>query len=395
MMIDSGASVNTVSEEFFYSIINDPGSKDNIYEINLQPSKKLMAYATDKPLTVIASFVANLIILERPAGSEKFFVIKGATSSLLGKAAALRYNVLKIGLNVPVTETQFERNDKIAIYLLNTHATSSAFPKFNRPPVKLNIDKAINCRKSSYSNIEYIWIEKAHERLEEMRKTDIIEEVTDDMDKSFCSSLLAVPKGVDDFRLVVDLRGPNKAIIREPHLMPTLDSILTKLEGSKLFSAIDLSNAFFHIELHPESRYVTNFFSGKKMFRYKRLPFGLCNAPDIFQKTIEEVLEGCKGVIIYLDDLLIFGKTKEEHDINLGKVLERLREHNVKLNKEKCQFGQPKVKFVGFLFTKDGYRITKEKTDAIRSFRKPESVSEVKSFLGLMNFVHKEPSGNC
>lgn len=145
----------------------------------------------------------------------------------------------------------------------------------------------------------------------------IIEKVTESMDRSFCSSLLVVPKGKADIRLVIDLRGPNKCIFRTPFKMPTFESILMELHGAKFFST-DLSSAFYHVPLAEDSRHLTNFFAGDTMYRYCRLPFGLCNAPDIFQEIMQtDILAGCKGVVNYLDDVLIFGDTKEEHDANL------------------------------------------------------------------------------
>lgn len=199
-------------------------------------------------------------------------------------------------------------------------------------------------------------------------EADIIEELTPDMNFKYCSALLAVPKGVDDFRLVVDLRDPNRCIIREPHKMPTMDSILTQLKG------IDMTLAFFHVKLDRRSRHITNFYSGDSFFRYKRLPFGLCNAPDIFQKTMEAILKGCPGTLIYLDDILVFGKSKGEHDSNLAMVIDRLQSNNVKL---------------GFRIDRHGYHVTADRIDHIKSFRRPENLAEVRSFLGLMNFVDK------
>lgn len=122
-------------------------------------------------------------------------------------------------------------------------------------------------------------------------------------------------------RLVVDLRGPNKCIIRTPFKMPTLETILAKLHGASYFSTLDLSSAFFHVLLDEKSRHLTNFFAGDGTYRFKRLPFGLCNAPDIFQEICQTIiLSGCEGVVNYLDDFLVFGRTMEEHDENLEKV---------------------------------------------------------------------------
>ncbi|XP_055632915.1 uncharacterized protein K02A2.6-like [Toxorhynchites rutilus septentrionalis] len=228
------------------------------------------------------------------------------------------------------------------------------------------------------------------QRLDELTAAGIIECVKEPMNTSFCSSMLVVPKGLSDFRLVIDLRGPNRYILRCPYAMPTLEKILAKLERANWFSTIDLSSAFFHIELHEDSRHLTNFMTEFGMYRYARLPFGLCNSPDIFQEVMERtILVGCEGVCNYLDDILIFGRTKEEHDKNLEEVQNRLRDHNVKVNFEKCIFSSQKVKFLGFELSATGWRIEQEKLSAIKNFRRPTSCAEVKSFLGLITFVDK------
>ncbi|XP_053691658.1 uncharacterized protein K02A2.6-like [Sabethes cyaneus] len=210
------------------------------------------------------------------------------------------------------------------------------------------------------------------------------------MDKSFCSSLLVVPKGKEDIRLVVDLRGSDKCIIRTPFRMPTLEEILSDLHGANWFSTIDLTSAFFHVEIAEQSRHLTNFFADDATYRYKRLHFGLCNAPDIFQEILQtKVLSGCRGQKCYLDDIIVHGSTKEEHDTNLRAVLNRLQEHNVRINMGKCVIGQQKVKFIGFSMSNEGMGVEDEKLEAIKNFRRPDTVQEVKSFLGFLNFSER------
>lgn len=320
-LIDSGSSVNTVTEHDFVAMIASEQHQNRIFNIKHKTEKALMAYATEAPLSVIASFEADLWISDnRISAVEKFYVIKNAKRSLLSRDTAIRYNVLILGMSINPPSS------------INTCSLAiEKFPKFNLSPVTLNIDSSIQGRRVTYTNIEHAWRETARKRLSDMVEADIIEPLTKEMRFNHCSAMLAVPKGKDDFRLVVDLRGPNKSIIREPHKMPTLDTILAQLAGSTRFSTIDLSNAFFHIELHEDSRHVTNFYSGDSFYRYKRLPFGLCNAPDVFQMSMETILKGCGGVFIYLDDILVHGKNKEEHDANLDRALERLKLHNVKL----------------------------------------------------------------
>ncbi|XP_065086709.1 uncharacterized protein LOC135708531 [Ochlerotatus camptorhynchus] len=151
-----------------------------------------------------------------------------------------------------------------------------------------------------------------------------------------------------------------------------------------------LSNAMFRLKTYFGSASDIMLQRQFGMFRCVRLPFGLCNAPDIFQEVLQrKILVGCKGVKNYLDDILIFARTQEEHDENLDAVLTCLREHNVKINASKCTFKSQSVKFLGFRLTSDGWQIEEEKISAIRDFRRPDTIAEVKIFLGLVTFVDK------
>lgn len=306
---------------------------------------------------------------------EKFYAIKDARA-LLSRGTALRYSILQLGLSVPIrSESHFVFPGEI-----HTLSVKQEFPKFNVPPVIINYDATMPPSRNIYTNIPPAFRLETERRLNDLLEAGIIERVTSEMDKSYCSSLLVVPKGKNDIRLVVDLRGPNKAIIRSPFKMPTLECIMTDLPNCKWFSTIDMTSAFFHIEIDASSRHLTNFFAGNGMYRFKRLPFGLTNSPDIFQETLQTVvLADCKGVRNYLDDILVFGSTKMEHDENLDAVMKRLKEHNVCINEEKSVFSQQAVKFLGFAVSEDGLKVEEDKLKAIREFRRPETQLEVKS----------------
>lgn len=377
--------MNTLTEEAFTKIKREAPSR--IIGWTDKSDRNLSGYGNEK-LQVTSTFYTSLFIDEwRPAGKEKFYVIKGAARSLLGRSTAIRYSVLRLGRGIPVPATDHDSSSDI--FPGEIFAIQKQYPKFKIAPVQLKIDPSVPPSRSSYTNIPFAWKSKARNRISEMEATGIIEKVTGDMKMDHCSSMLAVPKGTDDFRLVVDLRGPNRCIIREPHAMPTLDLILAELHGCEWFSTIDLSNAFFHIEIENNSRHVTNFYSGDGFYRFRRLPFGLCNAPDIFQSTMEQILAGIEGVLIYLDDILIFAKDREEHDKRLAAVMRVLNTHSVKLNKEKCSFAKNQVVFLGFQIGSGGYCITSDRMEAITNFRTPSSVAEVRSFLGMLIYVER------
>lgn len=218
-----------------------------------------------------------------------------------------------------------------------------------------------------------------------MESDGIIEKVTES--PKWISGLSAVPKGKSDFRLVVNMKGPNKAIRRTYHRLPTIDDIRRKLTGAKFFTKLDLKSAFHHIKLGKESRKLTTFMGPKGMYRYKRLVFGVNIAPEVFQREMERVLQGIEGIVVYIDDILIFAKSKEELEAITTKVLDALAANNLSLNNEKCEYSKSKLTFLGHEISGEGMNIDKTKIKDIESFREPRTVSELKSFLGLASYV--------
>lgn len=127
----------------------------------------------------------------------------------------------------------------------------------------------------------------------------------------------------------------------------------------------------------------------KGLFRYTRLMFGINCAPEIFQKLMEQILIGCEGVINFIDDIVVYAPTKELHDARLRKVLDRVREFNITLNKAKCKFGVTEIEFYGHILSAKGIKPKHDKLKAVKEFRAPTNAEEVRSFLGLVNYVGK------
>ncbi|XP_058840882.1 uncharacterized protein K02A2.6-like [Topomyia yanbarensis] len=183
------------------------------------------------------------------------------------------------------------------------------------------------------------------------------------------------------------MKYPNEAIQREYYPLPMIDTLLNKIRGSTVFSKLDITSAYHHIELHPESRGITTFMSSRGLMRFKRLIFGINCAPEIFQRVMSEMLAGIESVIVYIDDIVISGRTMEEHHVRLKEVLAVLKKNNAMLNKTKCLIGVSELEILGFNVSVAGISPSNEKISEIQNFRKPENKEEVRSFLGLINFV--------
>lgn len=213
-------------------------------------------------------------------------------------------------------------------------------------------------------------------------KQDIIEEIDH---SSFLSPIVVVPKG-DGIRLCVDYKRINKHIIIDQHPLPTADEIFAKLSGAKFFSKLDLKSAYHQLMIREDSRDLTAFTCHLGLFRYKRLPFGLANAPSAYMKVISLILRPCKNTISYLDDILVFGSTQEEHDCCLNTALDKLREYNLTVNESKCEFSKMKLKFLGRMISGDGVAPLPDTVKAIQDAASPHNKQSLRSFLGLFNF---------
>eukprot|EP00794_Sanderia_malayensis_P019335 gene19335-biopygen16222 len=190
-------------------------------------------------------------------------------------------------------------------------------------------------------------------------------------------------------RICVDMRAANTAIKRVRHLIPTVADVSLELNGAKFFSKLDLSQAYHQLELHPDSRYITTFSTHLGLYRYKRLNFGTNASAELFQHTLQQHLHGMAGVQNIADDIIVFGRTRQEHDHALDNCLKRLKEKGLTLNKSKCRFLNTELEFFGQIFSEQGTRPDPHRVQDVMDAAVPQTVSELRSFLGMVNYSSK------
>lgn len=374
LMIDSGADVNILNEEQAKVLELGRNSGDiMIYDINRNPSVRVRAFAARGDLPVECTFSAWIKPMDerKPKNFAEFIVVKGASRSLLGRETARRMRLLAMGSEV----------NEIAV----SEEATAEFPAIPGPQIDFEIDPREPAVRRPYVNIPVHFQRKAVDRLEDMEKSGIIERVR--TAPRWLSGMAAVPKGKDDFRLVINMKGPNRAIKREYHAMPRIEEMRTKLHGASRFTKLDMKSAFHHVRLGEKSRELTNFMTPIGMFRFKRLMFGVNCAPEIFQRIMEDVLKDIEGIIVYIDDVLIFAKDEKGLEETTAKVLRALETNNLLLNEGKCEYNKERLTFLGHQVSKEGLDIDEQKVASIRNFRKPQSASEIRSLLGLATFV--------
>ncbi len=161
------------------------------------------------------------------------------------------------------------------------------------------------------------------------------------------------------------------------------------MAGGKLFSKLDMSNAYLQLPLDEDSRQYVTINTTRGLFQYNRLPFGVSSAPAIFQRYMETLMQGLRGVSVYMDDILVTGPSLEEHLETLSKALERLWNAGLRLNRAKCSFLKSSITYLGHVIDKDGLHPTQEKVRAIKEAPTPRNVEQLRSFLGLINYYSK------
>ncbi|XP_077550696.1 uncharacterized protein LOC144163904 [Haemaphysalis longicornis] len=222
-------------------------------------------------------------------------------------------------------------------------------------------------------------------KLDKMESEGVIRRV--DAPTEWCAGLVAVPKGDGDYRICVDLSQLNKAVLRERHMLPTVEQCLGLLGEAKFFSKLDAKSSFHQVMLSPQSQLYTTFITPFGRYCFLRLPFGITSAPEYFQKQMSRILESQTGVVNMIDDILVFGKTRKEHDQRLQQVLARLSKAGITLNRDKCSFGTNSVKFLGVVVSAHGISPDPDKVAAIKRLPAPEDLSGVRRLLGLVNHV--------
>ena len=183
-----------------------------------------------------------------------------------------------------------------------------------------------------------------------------------------------------DYKLTI-----NAVAKTDPYPLPRIKDIFATLSGGKLFTKLDLAHAYQQIPLMDDSKYYKTINTHKGLFRYNRLPFGVASTPAIFQHTKDSLLQDLPHVCVYLDDILITGPTDEAHTKMLDEVLRRLNDASVRLKREKCFFILPSVEYLEHRISVSGLR----EDQSAEECPSPHNVSQLKSFLGLLNYYGK------
>ena len=245
--------------------------------------------------------------------------------------------------------------------------------------------------RQGYRRIPPSQLQEVRDHLDDLLARDVIVPSS----SPYAAPIVIVRKKSGEIRMCCDYRRLNAITRKDAFPLPKIEDCLDALGGGKYFSTLDLASGYHQVEMHPRDRSKTAFTTPFGLYEWKRLPFGLCNAPAQFSRLMQQVMTDhlFRILVLYLDDLLIFSGTFTDHLTRLQMVFDRLRETGLKLNPGKCNLGAKSVAFLGHVVSENGVSTDPEKVRAVQSFPTPETQTDVRSFLGLASYYRKFVKG--
>ena len=357
--LDSGADVTVMTGQSYKSLKNAPA---------LTPTEATLI-SVGSSLKCAGTFLTEL----RHKGTlykMRVFVVPNAKCNLLSRFASQTMGFLQVRLN----ETEYH------------HQVYGEIGLMNCKPVRIRLKPdATPYNLSVARRVPLPMLEKVKEELLRMEKDGVVESVTEPTE--WCSPMVPVLKKSGKVRICVDLKKLNQMVMRERYVLPTLDEILPRLAGSSVFSTLDAASGFWAIPLSEDCIKLTTFITPFGRYCFKRLPFGISSAPEIFQRIMHDLLRDIDGVTVYMDDIIVCGSSMKQHDVRLQKALEVIQQSGLKLNKDKCVLRKSSLNFLGHHIDANGVRPAREKVEAIVKLPAPSNVTELRRCLGMINYL--------
>ena len=378
MEIDTGASVSIISMATYQATW-----LENERPV-LQPSRASLSTFTGEKIDVIGLIDVRVIY----KGQDKclpLLVVNGKGPSLLGRdwLRELRLDWREIHA---VTSTL---GSLTLQGLLEQHANvfRDELGTVRGVTAKLHVDPQARPRFYRPRPVPYAMRQKVELELERLERAGVIEPV---QFSDWAAPIVPVVKTDGSIRICGDYKlTVNQVAKLDTYPLPRIEDLFASLSGGQAFTKLDLSNAYQQVSLDEASKAYVTINISRGLFRYNRLPFGVASAPSIFQRTMETLLQGIPHVSVYLDDILVTGASETDHLRNLAEVLQRLSSAGMRLKRSKCRFMLPEVEYLGHRISKNGLHPTKEKVRAISDAPMPTNVTQLKSFLGIVNYYSK------
>ncbi len=375
MKIDSGSTINTMSWSTFQRL----GLNERIIE----PTSTTISTYSQTRMQPMGEFTATIALRGKKTRG-KFLLLEEDVPPLLGmpSGAALglfRMNKSSLAQYITVVdEFEFEGIDAVLDEFLQ--------PCQKEVNIKLKDDATpvvIPARRVPLALQEEVWAE-----LQRMQRLGVISPVNEP--RQWCHAMVVARKPNGKLRICIDPRTLNPHLEREEMMIPDIDGVIMNLDQAKVLTVLDLEAGFWQVGVDEKSAKLLTFATPWGRFQYNRLPFGISIAPEIFHKAVVDALQGIPGVVVFIDDILIYAPTKEEHDARLAEVKKRLKEASFTENESKSgQVAKSEVKFLGHIVGNGKIRPDPAKLTALLEMPEPKCRKELKGFEGMLGWLRK------
>lgn len=369
--LDSGAEVSCLPLSIYKSFKNGPVMK---------PTKSvIVSYGNNcklKPKGMVSLSCCN----KNENVRIDFLVIDVNSDPILGLKDCLKLGLIK---RVDLFKKGINTREELINSYSHVFTGTGNFPGLHHITVKSDAVPVVNPPR----RVPLALTGKLKQSITHLEQQGIVSRV--DRPTNWVHNLVIAEKTNGELRLCLDPKDLNLAVKRELYLIPKPEDIIANLAGMSIFSVFDMKEGFWQIKLDNESADLCTFNTPFGRYRFNRLPFGICSAPEVFQKKNMELFGDLKGIFIYFDDIIVCGSNEVEHDQNLDRLLERAAKYDVKFNKNKVQYKSDQVKYCGYIISKDSIRIDPKFVRAITETEYPNDKKALQRYLGFVKYLTK------
>ena len=373
MEVDTGAKKSIMSEQVYNTLGRERPA--------LLPTESVLKTYSGERITP-RGVVTVKVSYNSQHKSLPLIIAPGDTTTLLG-----RDWLSELKLDWPSLHDQWAEVNKVNVSVLDD------FPDLFKPKsevkltVSLTVDPSVPPKFCKARPLPFALRSKVEEELERLEKAGTISPVNT---STWASPIVPVIKTDGSVRICGDYKvAVNGALKSDVYPLPTPDDLFAALAGSKVYSKLDMKNAYLQLPLSEESREIVTINTHKGLFSYNSLPFGVSSAPSVFQRTLEGILGGVPGVSLYLDDVLVCGGNQDEHDGRLKLVLQKLSDAGLRLKREKCEISVPSVMYLGHKVSEQGVEVLQDKVQAIAEAPAPSNKQQLQSWIGMVTYYDK------
>lgn len=378
--VDTGAGISCIPYKWYLKHLNN---------VNLKHTDTMLKTYSGEVVKPEGEILVNVCIAGKTEPSTRLLVVREANRLLLGRDLFGKFN-LTLGKNHEIERVHVLQDEFPLKGLLQKF--DNLFKKelgtYIGEKIKLELVEPVRPVFHKPRPIPFAFKDKVLVELSRLEKEGVITKVDN---ANWGTTLVPVlkPNG-KDVRVCANYKVTvNKYLKDVNHPLPRIEEIFNALQGGEKFTKLDILNAYNNLVLDEDTRDLLAWSTPYGIFKVNRLPYGTKPACSIFQGIIEKVLLGVKGVVNFIDDIIVTGKNEAEHLSNLHEVLTRLEKAGFRLNKEKCEFFKDSVKYLGHVVTKEGLKKDEEKVKNILKIPQPKNLTEVKAFCGMINYYAK------